>query len=602
MKNHKVLLFAIFLILIPLANANSGHLKLLAVSDINNEIGGIAHLYLEIQEGSGRIFLDTFPLTKIDTQMSTRFAKEIACNFLEIDCSKKDFFYTIRSDSTIVGGPSAGSAIAILTALLLDNQQVNESISMTGTINSGGIIGPVGGLQAKINAAKNNHLKKILIPSLSRIQENNTLNITNQSIEIIEVSNLNQALYQFTGKYYQENHKELIIDPSYNELMKEISDILCDKTNTLIQQVQTQELTEDNLFNSSLELLNNANKAINNSAYYPAASYCFGANIKLNNIFTKNLTNTQLLAELNNLKTDISQFEQRISRKNINTINNIQTNIIVKERILDAKEHLDKGFEQIETNDTQASYSLAYSTERLFSAIVWSKFFDDEKQKIELNQQQIKNSCLNKISEAEERYQYVKLITSLEFEETKKELQTAHLYLQTEEYDLCLFKASKAKANLDVALNVLVISQESIPELIENKLDAIKAQIIKETQRGFFPILGYSYYIYAKDLKENDPSSALIYTELALELSDLWPYFQQESSPYKKSTSPILNINNLEPIQILTLGILIGIIIMLIPVLHSLKKLNKLSKKHKKRKIKEHALKKIRKIKTKIKK
>ena len=63
--------------------------------------------------------------------MSTRFAKEIACNFLEIDCSKKDFFYTIRSDSTIVGGPSAGSAIAILTTLLLNNQQVNESISIT---------------------------------------------------------------------------------------------------------------------------------------------------------------------------------------------------------------------------------------------------------------------------------------------------------------------------------------------------------------------------------------------------------------------------------------------------------------------------------------
>jgi len=572
MKKYLFVLTLFLLITPSIVNANSGHLKLLAVSDMENDVGGIAHLYLEIQDGTGRIFLDTFPLTKIDTQMSTRFAKEIACNFLEIDCSKKDFFYTIRSDSTIVGGPSAGSAIAILTTLLLNNQQVNESISITGTINSGGIIGPVSGLQAKINAAERNHLKKVLVPSLSNIQQNNTLNLTNQSIDIIEVSNLNEALYQFTGKDYQENHKELIIDPSYNELMGEISEILCNKTNSLIQQIQNQNLTDNPLFNSSLELLNNANNAINNSAYYPAASYCFGANIKLNNIFTKNLSSTEILAELNNLKSDISQFEQRISQKNINTINNIQTNIIVKERILDAKEHLDKGFEQIATNNlTKTSYSLAYSTERLFSAIVWSKFFDDKSKKIELNQVQIRNSCLNKISEAEERYQYVKLITSLEFDETKKELQTAHLYLQTEEYDLCLFKASKAKANLDVALNVIVISEDSIPELIENKLDAIEKQIIKETQRGFFPILGYSYYIYAKDLKETDPSSALIYTELALELSDLWPYFQQPSN--YQNTKPLKSIiNNLKPIQILIIGILIGILIMLGPILYQLKK------------------------------
>ena len=572
MKKYLFVLTLFLLITPSIVNANSGHLKLLAVSDMENDVGGIAHLYLEIQDGTGRIFLDTFPLTKIDTQMSTRFAKEIACNFLEIDCSKKDFFYTIRSDSTIVGGPSAGSAIAILTTLLLNNQQVNESISITGTINSGGIIGPVSGLQAKINAAERNHLKKVLVPSLSNIQQNNTLNLTNQSIDIIEVSNLNEALYQFTGKDYQENHKELIIDPSYNELMGEISEILCNKTNSLIQQVQNQNLTDNPLFNSSLELLNNANNAINNSAYYPAASYCFGANIKLNNIFTKNLSSTEILAELNNLKSDISQFEQRISQKNINTINNIQTNIIVKERILDAKEHLDKGFEQIATNNlTKTSYSLAYSTERLFSAIVWSKFFDDKSKKIELNQAQIKNSCLNKISEAEERYQYVKLITSLEFDETKKELQTAHLYHQNQEYDLCLFKASKAKANLDVALNVIVISEDSIPELIENKLDAIEKQIIKETQRGFFPILGYSYYIYAKDLKETDPSSALIYTELALELSDLWPYFQQPSN--YQNTKPLKSIiNNLKPIQILIIGILIGILIMLGPILYQLKK------------------------------
>src|SRR3989344_3725653 len=92
------------------------HMTLLAVrEDGENFIGSTADLYLEIQEGKERVFLDTYPLTKIDTQISTRFAQEIACNYFDINCNNKDFIYTIRADSSIIGGPSAGASIAALT-------------------------------------------------------------------------------------------------------------------------------------------------------------------------------------------------------------------------------------------------------------------------------------------------------------------------------------------------------------------------------------------------------------------------------------------------------------------------------------------------------
>ena len=66
----------ILILLLPSVNAKEGHMRLLAVSETENgQEGGIADLFLEIEEGSGRVFLETFPLTRLDTQISTRFAK-----------------------------------------------------------------------------------------------------------------------------------------------------------------------------------------------------------------------------------------------------------------------------------------------------------------------------------------------------------------------------------------------------------------------------------------------------------------------------------------------------------------------------------------------
>src|SRR3989344_4373080 len=101
------LLCALFLLAAPLALAQQGSVKLLAVSEtIGGFAGSVADLSLDITSGSGRVFIDTLPASKVDTQLSTRFARNIACAYLDVDCSNLDFFYTIRADSSLVGGPS----------------------------------------------------------------------------------------------------------------------------------------------------------------------------------------------------------------------------------------------------------------------------------------------------------------------------------------------------------------------------------------------------------------------------------------------------------------------------------------------------------------
>src|SRR3989344_2390020 len=104
----RYILFLLVLLILPVAFAEY-RLPLLAVRETSTGFeGSTADLSLEIQEGNGRVFLDTRPLTKLDTQISTRFANEVACSETEMKCGGSDFFYTITSRSPIIAGPSAG--------------------------------------------------------------------------------------------------------------------------------------------------------------------------------------------------------------------------------------------------------------------------------------------------------------------------------------------------------------------------------------------------------------------------------------------------------------------------------------------------------------
>ena len=107
---------AVLLLCVMAVNAKEADLDILAVSELPDGgfEGSIANLNLDLEPGTGRVFMDTQPSSKLDTQLSTRFATRVACNYLKKDCDEYDFFYTIKANSAIVGGPSASAAAAIL--------------------------------------------------------------------------------------------------------------------------------------------------------------------------------------------------------------------------------------------------------------------------------------------------------------------------------------------------------------------------------------------------------------------------------------------------------------------------------------------------------
>jgi uncharacterized protein len=545
----KLILFVILLAVVPFVVGKEGRMTLLAVQEGSDGYSGaIADLYLEIIPGSGRVFLETFPLLKIDTQISTRFAKEIACDYLNADCERYDFIYTINSGSVIVGGPSAGSSIATMTILMLQNKAINEEIAMTGTINSGGIVGPVGGLKDKIRAASENGIKTVLIPKGERffsegevnISINSTINETSDEIDlyelgnelgirVIEVGNLDDIMYIFTGKIKEEEEVNFDVNSGYAETMEKLAADLCKRSDKLKNNVLDESGEFNNTFEDGVNLTERGRVAFESEDFYSSASYCFGANVKFSYMFVagQELSNDEFIEKIEVIQNQIDEFNEVLDRKEVRTITDLEAFVIVKERLTEASNELNDAISEIEGNNTEGSFQkVAYASERVNSAHSWFNFFDNRGKRINLNKENLRETCQNKLQEAEERFLYVETFIPGGIIETKKEIDLAYEDLNNGDYELCLFKASKAKAELDVFLSVLYVGEDKIEEITSQKLDVARKSILKQIKKGAFPILGYSYYEYANSLKGGDDYSTLLYLEYARELSNLDLYFK----------------------------------------------------------------------------
>ena len=577
--NYKILIWLLVLFsLSGLALAQEKYsIKLLAVQEDGNGkfLGSDADLYLELKPGSGRVFLETTPLTKLDTQLSTRFAKEIACDHFKLDCGNYDFFYTINADSSIIGGPSAGAAISALTTIAVLDLPYHEEVTLTGTINSGGIIGPVGGVKEKIDAAAEAGLKKVLIPkgtSPELIEPGSNSSVFNgfnnlfdygkkvDNIEVVEVINLDEVIFHLTG--LKINNQEIIVSENnrYTEIMGELQQRLCERTEKIESELRDEEVS------LSAEIINEINerkeKVAKSSAqgnYYSAASFCFGNNIQLKTNYykEKKASFAAVYSLFNNLDKKNNALEEEIGKERINTISDLQTLLIVKERINDVKQNI-KEFQQNQEITADEMYSLlAYAEERHYSAVSWTEFFKMEGKEVDLDEERLRNSCIQKISESREREQYANLfLGNFYVEGINKKIALAEEAKLAEDYGLCLMTAAQAKADSNAILSTIGLQNETITDYLDSKRKAVERVISENSAEGIFPIFGYSYYQYANSLEEQDKITALVYMEYALEMSALDIYFPEEEKNARNIAK--LNESFLDKVKFGLAGFAIG--------------------------------------------
>jgi predicted S18 family serine protease len=331
--------------------------------------------------------------------------------------------------------------------------------------------------------------------------------------------------------------------------MKRLADMLCSKTKTLIpRQVSDNESVELNQSAHNMTLKSAV--AYDNSDFYSAASYCYGANVKyrLIDLIESNYSQQVLHVEAVKTAQKIEEMEKELEQRELTTITDLQTYVIVRERLIEASENIDKFFE----NESELMY-LANAYERTYSAESWSEFFALDGEELEIDEQSLRESCMIKLREAEERFQYLNLILPSRFQETRKDLDETYNLSSQGEYALCLFKASKAKAQINVVLSSIGFKEDNLGSLIDLKLEAVRQVINSQVERDLFPIVGYSYYEYASNLKDSDKSSALLYSEYALELSRLDLYFKEKEKALLRFST-----RDKELILMLVIGLVVG--------------------------------------------
>jgi uncharacterized protein len=492
----------------------------------------------------------------LDTQISTRFAKEIACDYADVNCDGYDFFYTLESDAPIIGGPSAGAAISVLTAAVLKGYDIKEDVAITGTINSGGLIGPVSGLRQKIEISPDVGINIVLIPSGQSVIKEMNLSwdlieyAEPLGVDVIEATDMDEAVSIFTGIEVEKEKKEIIISKDYQKVMEDLAFKLCNRTkmlreetNDLISDKETEELGE-----KAINLTKKSETSVSLNEFYSAASYCFSANVKYRTIIVYSARKI----DFNSTKELIEEMSGNLEKIPVKTITDLESFMVVKDRLKDAEDNLEEAEELYNEDDDYWINIYAYTVERIFSAESWAEFFGKPGKEFLFDDEVLKKSCVDKIGEAEERYSYVDLLIPGGLSEIKKIINYAYDYMHEEDYEVCLYEASKAKSEADAIISLIGVDEDYLDNLVNNKLGAVKGIIAKQIDKGNFPIVGYSYYEYANSLKENDKSSALLYAEYALELSNLDLYFKER---HKKANIKEFKLDCVS----LIIGILIGL-------------------------------------------
>ena len=132
-----------------------------------NEEGVSTRLLVKAIPGTGKTLLDIDSLLYwVDTQNSIRLAKLVAQNYTGSNLDYYDFTFSVDANASLIGGESAGAALAIATIAAIKDLKLKEDVMITGTINHDGSIGPIGGILQKAKAAKEAGITTLLVPLL----------------------------------------------------------------------------------------------------------------------------------------------------------------------------------------------------------------------------------------------------------------------------------------------------------------------------------------------------------------------------------------------------------------------------------------------------
>ncbi|MBS3060974.1 MAG: hypothetical protein J4215_00145 [Candidatus Diapherotrites archaeon] len=353
-------------------------LKIFAITDDGQGLS--ADLTLDVETGNGKIWTSVTPLVGTSTQNAERTAVELAKKYSS-RVGQFDYKFEISSSASIVDGPSAGAATAFLVISSLNDKPISKDVGLTGTINTDGTVGPVGGVFEKAREANRIGIKLFMIPrgeakQVVKLPDGvKSINLVEYAprewgMKVVEVQNIDQIIQYASSdiskidvnQQIEQTLADFLPSPiAYSPQTQPLADITqkyLSESKTLVSEAKnalnTTTLTDRQLIDIMLDSMNESERVMERASnlfdqnfLYSSANYSFLA--KVNALLIKDIAqNPSLLNEssvlfhskLVELQKELDQLKPSVDSGLISE--NIDWQISAQQRLAWSQNGLDK--------------------------------------------------------------------------------------------------------------------------------------------------------------------------------------------------------------------------------------------------------------------
>lgn len=528
--------FAVFLVLFlsssALALVENQQMKVLAVTNEGKGLG--ADLFLEVEPGTGKVWVLAEPLVGTTTQSAAQTAVNVAKTYSS-EVSKHDYKFAIQSTASVVEGPSAGAAMALLVIAAFEDKQVPQNVAMTGTIDESGAVGPVGGVFEKSKEAASLGIDLFMIPkgeALQTVREDGLVKSVNLveygpkelGMTIIEVSTIDEALkYAFSDiksidieKIISESQvpdfipKQISYD-SHLQAMKDLTNSYVEETKVIIGEARnaaSSTLINDSsvistlleVINSSENLVKDADNLNTQNYLYSAANFAFLA--RVNALLAKDISNNPSLLSINSstleikineLRNQINDFEE-ILDSDI-PVDSLEWFVSAQQRLSYAKLNLQK-LSSTQTIIIGGSESRQVALKRVSDyefSVAWLDVAKDfysiakNSKKAAKKDTKFKDLAQRLVTEAENKVSLLPESESLE--DINRRLDAAKLELSKGWFVAAVVDASTAKALAEAEVLAKDKSLEELSSVLKEKISSLESKINDSKHVFSWPLL-----------------------------------------------------------------------------------------------------------------
>ncbi len=524
--------------------------------------GSLSNLTVEVTSGTGKVYFSADPLTQLDTQGAARTAALVACNLLGVDPMSYNFYYSLESDSMIIGGPSAGAVMTVATIAAILGKQMRKDVIMTGMVNPDGTVGPVGGIPEKLKAAAEGGAKIFLIPAGQRkvvetipkrkkigplvitTVETKTVDLIelgrSLGVEVKEVSTIAEAAKYFLGVEFPkptvtnfefpESIRDLLegwvehyLNASFHLRVK-VEELLSSKgvdpisaraiksvlkdSESLAMQARDQR-KEGNLYTASSLAFQ--------SAYEAEYAYWLTMYVRKGNKAVEELADKA--------SSVVESVGKLVNSTKPDSLSGLEALVAAKVRYYTARNSLKQGAEMISRGDLLDGYdswgaihTLSYTIWRAETAKTWLWLLNVSKEG-KVDQNRLRKVASTMIYEAEGVISYAlslatEVSSSSVLSDVNADLDMANSALSSGDSYGAIGLAAMSLAKATTTIHQLFTSD---PLAALNAVKGVASSSIKKLlNKGVVPVLALSYYETASELElQKDVFGAITYYEMS---------------------------------------------------------------------------------------